>query len=60
MTDETTWKDFVEKELISKRFILAIIIVMAYLVRPEQLGEAIVGAIVGYYFGTHQTEPSQS
>ena len=40
---------YVEKEIISKRFLLAISIV-GYFVATGQ-GEALVGAVMGFYFG---------
>lgn len=41
--------DYIEKEIISKRFLLAIAIV-GYFVATGQ-GEALVGAVMGFYFG---------
>jgi len=46
------WTDFVEKEIISKRFVLAIAII-AYFAYTGN-GEGIAGTVIGYYFGTHQ------
>jgi hypothetical protein len=44
---------YIEKELISKRFILAILIV-AYFAYTGN-AEGIAGTVIGYYFGNHQT-----
>ena len=49
------WPDlsaYVENELISKRFILALLI-LAYFAYTGN-GEGIAGTVIGYYFGTHQ------
>lgn len=44
---------YIEKELISKRFILAILIVGYFAYTGN--AEGIAGTVVGYYFGNHQT-----
>jgi len=45
---------YVEKELVSKRFLLAMSVIGAW-----ALGAAIptevVGLVIGFYFGSHQT-----
>ena len=43
---------YIEKELVSKRFILALLVI-AYFAYTGS-GEGIVGTVIGYYFGTHQ------
>lgn len=52
------WSSYIEKEIIGKRFILAILII-AYFVHTGN-GEGIVGTVIGYYFGTHQVGGSTS
>ena len=42
---------YIEKDLISKRFIIAIA-VLAYFAYTGN-GEGIVGTVAGFYFGTH-------
>lgn len=46
-----TWENYIEKELISKRFILAVMIIVYFAWTGS--GEGIAGTVVGYYFGTH-------
>ena len=43
------WEDYIEKELISKRFILALAIVGYFAFTGN--GEGIAGTVIGYYFG---------
>jgi len=51
---------YIEKEILSKRFIIAIIIIFGYLFKPDITGlVGLVGAVIGYYFGTH-TEKSNT
>ena len=45
------WTDYVEKELIGKRFVLALLLVILFAF--GYISEGIVGAVIGYYFGTH-------
>lgn len=47
------WTVYIEKELISKRFILALIIVGYFAFTGN--AEGIAGTVIGYYFGNHQT-----
>ncbi len=49
-----TWEDYIEKDLISKRFILAVMIIVYFAWTGS--GEGIAGTVVGYYFGTHTSE----
>jgi hypothetical protein len=50
---------FVEPGLISKRFLLAMVII-AYFAYTGS-GEGIAGTVIGYYFGTHTTtEPKEA
>lgn len=44
-----SWEEYIEKNLVSKRFILAMAII-GYFVATGQ-GEALVGAVMGFYFG---------
>lgn len=43
------FSNYIEKEIISKRFILAISVVGYYLVTGN--GGELVGAVMGFYFG---------
>ena len=42
---------YFEKELIGKRFILAMILVVMF--AYGYFSEGIIGAVIGYYFGNH-------
>ncbi len=44
---------YFEKELIGKRFLLALILIILF--SFGYISEGIVGAVIGYYFGTHQS-----
>lgn len=44
-----TISEYIEKELISKRFLLALLITGYFLATGN--GEALVGAVIGFYFG---------
>ena len=46
---------YIEKELISKRFLLALVILF-YFVHSGNV-EGIAGTVIGYYFGTHLPDP---
>ena len=46
------WTDYIEKELIGKRFIIALLLVGLFAF--GHVSEGILGAVIGYYFGTHQ------
>jgi hypothetical protein len=52
-TVEIVFAPYLEKELIGKRFILALLLVglFAY----GYVTEGILGAVIGYYFGSHST-----
>lgn len=43
---------YFEKEIIGKRFIIAIMLIILF--AYGNISEGIVGAVIGYYFGTHQ------
>jgi hypothetical protein len=45
--------DYIEKEIIGKRFILALLLVGLF--SFGYISEGIVGAVIGYYFGSHTT-----
>jgi hypothetical protein len=45
---------FIEKELVSKRFILAMAIIVAW-AAGAPIPSEVVGLVVGFYFGSHQT-----
>lgn len=45
---------YVEKELIGKRFILALLLVGLFAF--GHVSEGILGAVIGYYFGSHNQE----
>lgn len=53
MADFSWLATYVEKEIISKRFILALLI-LAYFAYTGN-GEGIAGTVIGYYFGTHES-----
>lgn len=42
------WQDYVEKELLSKRFILALLLVVLFAF--GHISEGILGAVIGFYF----------
>lgn len=44
-----SWEEYIEKNLVSKRFILAIAIIGNFVATGQ--GEALVGAVMGFYFG---------
>lgn len=44
---------YIETEIISKRFILALLIVGYFAYTGN--AEGIAGTVIGYYFGNHQT-----
>jgi hypothetical protein len=46
--------DYIEKQIIGKRFILALILVTLFAF--GHISEGIVGAVIGYYFGSHTSE----
>jgi hypothetical protein len=43
--------DYIEKELVSKRFILALLLVILF--ASGHISEGILGAVVGFYFRDH-------
>jgi len=45
---------FIEKEIISKRLIIAVLVICLFSL--GHIGEGILGAVVGYYFGSHQVD----
>ena len=47
------WGEYVEKELISKRFILAVGITAGYILAPGVIPAEIFGVVIGFYFGSH-------
>lgn len=49
-----TWEDYIEKGLFGKRFILALLLVVLFAF--GYVTEGIIGAVIGYYFGSHQVE----
>lgn len=48
---------FVEPSLFSKRFILAMVIIVYFAF--SGIGEGIAGTVIGYYFGTHTSTTEQ-
>lgn len=44
--------DYVEKEIIGKRFILAMLLIALFAF--GHISEGIIGAVIGYYFGSHE------
>jgi hypothetical protein len=46
------WEDYIERGLIGKRFILALLLIGLFAF--GHISEGIVGAVIGYYFGTHE------
>jgi hypothetical protein len=48
---------YLEKELIGKRFILAMLLVGLFAF--GYVTEGILGAVIGYYFGSHVTPPTE-
>jgi len=47
------WQDYVEKELLSKRFILALLLVVLFAF--GYISEGILGAVIGFYFNRDTT-----
>lgn len=47
------WQDYVEKELLSKRFILALLLVVLFAF--GYISEGILGAVIGFYFNRATT-----
>jgi hypothetical protein len=45
------WTDYVEKELIGKRFIIALLLVILF--ATGHISEGILGAVIGFYFRDH-------
>jgi len=45
---------YIEKELIGKRFLLAMSVVCAW-VAGAPIPSEVVGVVIGFYFGSHQT-----
>jgi hypothetical protein len=45
--------EYIEKEIIGKRFILALMLIVLFAF--GYISEGIVGAVIGYYFGSHQS-----
>ena len=55
---EIDFAPYLEKELIGKRFILAMILVTLF--AYGYISEGILGAVIGYYFGSHSaTTPEE-
>lgn len=52
MTFAEIIEKYIEPELIGKRFILALLLVVLF--ATGHISEGIVGAVIGYYFGTHE------
>ena len=46
--------DYIEKEIIGKRFILALFLIGLFTF--GHISEGIVGAVIGYYFGSHEVK----
>ena len=44
------WEDYIEKELISKRFLISIMIIIGYL--AGRVPEAVALVIIAFYFGS--------
>ena len=45
--------DYIEKELISKRFLLALLLVLLF--ATGNVSEGLIGTVVGFYFGRSTT-----
>lgn len=45
---------FIEKEILSKRFVVAMTIILAWAL-GAQIPSEIVALVVGFYFGSHQS-----
>ena len=43
--------DYIEKNLISKRFLLAVLVIFYFIYSGN--GEGLVGSVMGYYFVSH-------
>lgn len=56
---EFNLSEYIEKELVSKRFILTLIIVLGYLCKPDVVPAEIFVAVVMFYFGSHVSTGSQ-
>lgn len=46
--------DYIEKNIISKRFLLAVLIVLYFIYSGN--GEGLVGSVMGYYFVSHSKQ----
>ena len=49
------WEDYIEKQLISKRFLLALLLVILFAF--GHVSEGIIGAVVGFYFSRSTSPP---
>jgi len=47
------WGLYIEKEFVSKRFVLALIVVIGYLLKPDTVPSDAVTMVLGFYFGSH-------
>jgi len=47
------FSDYIEKEIISKRFIITLIILYAW-ITTNQVPDNIMMIIIGFYFGSHR------
>jgi hypothetical protein len=45
------WTDYIEKELVGKRFIIALLLVILF--ASGYISEGILGAVIGFYFRDH-------
>jgi len=52
------WQDYVEKELLSKRFILALLLVVLFAF--GYISEGILGAVIGFYFNRATTASTKT
>lgn len=50
--------DYIEKEIISKRFILALLLVMLFAF--GYISEGILGAVIGFYFNRATTATTKA
>lgn len=57
MTFAEILEKYIEPELIGKRFILALLLVGLFAF--GHISEGILGAVIGYYFGTHESGGSE-
>lgn len=46
---------YVEKEIISKRFILAVMVIGGYLVAPDRVPPDAAAAVLIFYFAAHKS-----